>query len=85
MAIILSGCGGGRAKQEPAATQGDKASSGSQSSAEATKTGGVGNVEKEYTVKHAMGTTTIKGTPKRAVVLTNEEASSCTGSEQVFR
>ncbi|OIK09960.1 iron-siderophore ABC transporter substrate-binding protein [Bacillus sp. MUM 13] len=28
--------------------------------------------EKSYTVKHAMGTTKIKGTPKRIVVLTNE-------------
>jgi iron complex transport system substrate-binding protein len=27
---------------------------------------------KSYTVKHAMGTTTIKGTPKRVVILTNE-------------
>ncbi|GGE49690.1 iron siderophore-binding protein [Pullulanibacillus camelliae] len=28
--------------------------------------------DKSYTVKHAMGTTTVKGTPKRIVVLTNE-------------
>ncbi|MED1467278.1 iron-siderophore ABC transporter substrate-binding protein [Bacillus salipaludis] len=28
--------------------------------------------EKSYTVEHAMGSTTIKGTPKRVVVLTNE-------------
>lgn len=28
--------------------------------------------EKSYTVEHAMGTTTIKGTPKRVVILTNE-------------
>ncbi|MBS4213319.1 ABC transporter substrate-binding protein [Neobacillus rhizophilus] len=28
--------------------------------------------EKSYTVDHAMGSTTIKGTPKRVVVLTNE-------------
>ncbi|MED4225365.1 iron-siderophore ABC transporter substrate-binding protein [Neobacillus cucumis] len=28
--------------------------------------------EKSYTVKHAMGSTTIKGTPKRVVILTNE-------------
>jgi len=28
--------------------------------------------EKSYTVEHAMGSTTIKGTPKRVVILTNE-------------
>ncbi|MFP5105706.1 ABC transporter substrate-binding protein [Neobacillus sp. C211] len=28
--------------------------------------------EKSYTVKHAMGSTTIKGTPKKVVILTNE-------------
>ncbi|MDQ0198901.1 ABC transporter substrate-binding protein [Neobacillus ginsengisoli] len=28
--------------------------------------------EKSFTVKHEMGTTTIKGTPKRVVILTNE-------------
>ncbi|MFJ7728411.1 ABC transporter substrate-binding protein [Neobacillus sp. NPDC097160] len=28
--------------------------------------------EKTYTVEHAMGSTTIKGTPKRVVILTNE-------------
>ncbi|MDN3019843.1 iron-siderophore ABC transporter substrate-binding protein [Paenibacillus sp. BSR1-1] len=28
--------------------------------------------EKPYTVEHAMGSTTIKGTPKRVVILTNE-------------
>ncbi|MGV3467013.1 MAG: ABC transporter substrate-binding protein [Heyndrickxia sp.] len=28
--------------------------------------------EKSYTVEHAMGKTTIKGTPKRVVILTNE-------------
>ncbi|MEH7501288.1 iron-siderophore ABC transporter substrate-binding protein [Neobacillus drentensis] len=28
--------------------------------------------EKSYTVEHAMGTTTIKGTPKKVVILTNE-------------
>ncbi|WP_440446404.1 ABC transporter substrate-binding protein [Neobacillus bataviensis] len=28
--------------------------------------------EKPYTIEHAMGSTTIKGTPKRVVVLTNE-------------
>ncbi|MCR8633342.1 ABC transporter substrate-binding protein [Paenibacillus radicis (ex Xue et al. 2023)] len=72
LAIVLSGCGGGQAKQEPASTSADKSAIGSQSSTEAAKTGGVGNAEKEYTVKHAMGATTIKGTPKRVVVLTNE-------------
>ncbi|WML25029.1 iron-siderophore ABC transporter substrate-binding protein [Neobacillus sp. OS1-33] len=33
-----------------------------------TKTTG----EKSYTVEHAMGSTTIKGTPKKVVILTNE-------------
>src|SRR3954469_25292306 len=28
--------------------------------------------EKSYTVEHAMGSTTIKGTPKKVVILTNE-------------
>ena len=28
--------------------------------------------EKSYTVEHAMGSTTVKGTPKRVVILTNE-------------
>ncbi|MFC4619245.1 ABC transporter substrate-binding protein [Camelliibacillus cellulosilyticus] len=40
------------------------------------KSGSAGSGKKasgdSYTVKHAMGTTTIKGTPKRVVVLTNE-------------
>ncbi|PEQ84145.1 iron siderophore-binding protein [Bacillus sp. AFS006103] len=35
---------------------------------EGTKTTG----EKSYTVEHAMGSTTIKGTPKKVVILTNE-------------
>lgn len=35
---------------------------------EETKTTG----EKSYTVEHAMGSTTIKGTPKKVVILTNE-------------
>ncbi|MCL6574314.1 MAG: iron siderophore-binding protein, partial [Bacillus sp. (in: Bacteria)] len=29
-------------------------------------------VKKSYTVEHSMGSTTIKGTPKRVVILTNE-------------
>lgn len=37
-------------------------------SSEETKT----TQEKSYTVEHAMGSTTIKGTPKKVVILTNE-------------
>lgn len=32
--------------------------------------------ETSYTVEHAMGSTTIKGTPKRVVILTNEGTES---------
>ncbi|GGH76432.1 iron complex transport system substrate-binding protein [Pullulanibacillus pueri] len=54
--LVLSGCG---ASNKASSASGDTSSNekGSASS---------------YTVKHAMGTTTIKGTPKRVVVLTNE-------------
>ncbi len=31
-----------------------------------------------YTIKHAMGETTVNGTPKRVVVLTNEGAGAST-------
>ncbi|MFJ7933997.1 ABC transporter substrate-binding protein [Sporosarcina sp. NPDC096371] len=34
------------------------------------------NDEKTYTVQHAMGSTEIKGTPKRIVILTNEGAEA---------
>ncbi|MDR7237863.1 ABC transporter substrate-binding protein [Neobacillus drentensis] len=45
------------------------ACSGNQEKAgDETKTTG----EKSYTVEHAMGSTTIKGTPKKVVILTNE-------------
>ncbi|WHY66240.1 iron-siderophore ABC transporter substrate-binding protein [Neobacillus sp. SuZ13] len=42
--------------------------SNEEKTSEETKT----TAEKSYTVEHAMGTTTIKGTPKKVVILTNE-------------
>jgi iron complex transport system substrate-binding protein len=57
--MVLTGCGGGQqaaAPEKPAEQPAGQASSGDQS----------------YTVKHAMGETTIKGTPQRVVMLTTQ-------------
>lgn len=45
---------------------------GSKEEAEPKQTGEKTEKSTSYTVKHAMGTTEIKGTPKRVVILTNE-------------
>jgi iron complex transport system substrate-binding protein len=57
--LFVAGCGGGQqAGGQPAGQAAEKpAGSGSES-------------EQSYTIKHAMGETTIKGTPERVVVLT---------------
>jgi iron complex transport system substrate-binding protein len=44
----------------------------SNNSEENTKKKDTATTEKSYSVEHAMGSTTIKGTPKRVVILTNE-------------
>ncbi|GAX89981.1 ABC transporter substrate-binding protein [Effusibacillus lacus] len=56
-ALVLAGCGSAGGNQQAAAPDKSEPSAG--------KT-------EEYTVKHAMGETPIKGTPKKVVVLTNE-------------
>jgi iron complex transport system substrate-binding protein len=58
--LIVTGCGGGQqaADQKPA----------DQKPAEQA----AGSSDQSYTVKHAMGETTIKGTPQRVVVLTSQ-------------
>ncbi len=49
---------------------------GSSSTEEKSSTNKSNSSKEAYSVKHAMGTTTIKGTPKRVVILTNEGTES---------
>lgn len=58
--LIVTGCGGGQqaADQKPADQKPAEQAAGSSA--------------QTYTVKHAMGETTIKGTPQRVVVLTSQ-------------
>lgn len=61
--LIVTGCGGGgqATEQKPA-----------EQKPEQQAAGGSNASEQSYTVKHAMGETTIKGTPQRIVMLTNQ-------------
>ncbi|WGV60917.1 iron-siderophore ABC transporter substrate-binding protein [Brevibacillus brevis] len=63
--VVLAGCGGNanQAQQAPAA---------SGTTTEATPTSAPADSNEVREVKHAMGTTPIKGTPERVVILTNE-------------
>lgn len=60
--LVVTGCGGGQqaAEQKPAEQKPAEQAAGSTGS------------DQSYTVKHAMGETTIKGTPQRVVMLTNQ-------------
>ncbi|MFD2611845.1 ABC transporter substrate-binding protein [Paenibacillus gansuensis] len=62
VALVLAGCGN------------NAGSSNGEGNNQGNNAGASGNEAQnaEYKVKHAMGETTIKGTPKRVVVLTNE-------------
>ncbi|MFD2370922.1 ABC transporter substrate-binding protein [Brevibacillus sp. GCM10020057] len=63
--LIVTGCGGGgqqATEQKPAEQKPAEQSAGTST----------GSSDQSYTVKHAMGETTIKGTPQRVVVLTNQ-------------
>ncbi|MEK3910805.1 ABC transporter substrate-binding protein [Paenibacillus sp. FSL H7-0331] len=67
--LILSACGGTATHTQPAAEPKAPTQAAAQS---APSTKPVEDVKTEYTVKHAMGETKIKGTPKRVVVLGND-------------
>jgi iron complex transport system substrate-binding protein len=58
LALVLAGCG---ATQNASKNEEKQGSENNQTAK-----------EESYTIEHAMGTTEIKGTPKRIVVLTNE-------------
>ncbi|MFE8701343.1 ABC transporter substrate-binding protein [Cytobacillus sp. FJAT-54145] len=62
--LILTGCGQGESKEEAAQTE-EKSDTGSETNKEEA-------TPASYTVEHAMGTTTIEGTPEKVVILTNE-------------
>ncbi|RXT05244.1 ABC transporter substrate-binding protein [Ammoniphilus sp. CFH 90114] len=61
-ALFLIGCGGGKT-QEPAAPSGQAAKPQEQAAPAS---------DEVRTIEHAMGTTEIKGTPQKVVILTNE-------------
>ncbi|UVI33531.1 iron-siderophore ABC transporter substrate-binding protein [Paenibacillus spongiae] len=67
LVMVLSACGNGNANTDKSSndsgnTEGNAANGGQEAA----------DNEQVRTVKHAMGTTDIKGTPQRVVVLTNE-------------
>ncbi|MBU8715180.1 MULTISPECIES: ABC transporter substrate-binding protein [Brevibacillus] len=69
MLVVLAGCGGGanqaqQTQTQPAAT--------TETSTAPAQTAPAADANAEREVKHAMGTTKIKGTPQRVVILTNE-------------
>ncbi|MBU5348095.1 ABC transporter substrate-binding protein [Paenibacillus lautus] len=65
MIVILAGCGASPAKENANNAGGDTTNTAEGNSG--TAAGG-----ESYEVTHAMGTETIKGTPQKVVVLTNE-------------
>ena len=62
--LLVTGCSGGQPASE--------AQTVSQQPPEGASGGNGPAVEESYTVKHAMGETTIKGTPQRIVMLTTQ-------------
>lgn len=60
--IIFAGCSSGETSAD--ASSHSEATDSKTSSSESTS-------EESYTVEHAMGSTTVKGTPERVVILTN--------------
>lgn len=58
--LILSACGGTKTADTPAPSNGE------------TKESAPAATEESRTIKHAMGEETLKGTPERVVILTNE-------------
>lgn len=64
--LIVTGCGGQQASEQKPAEQ--------KPAEQATGTSN--GSDQSYTVKHAMGETTLKGTPQRVVMLTNQGAET---------
>ncbi|CAM3543075.1 iron-siderophore ABC transporter substrate-binding protein [Brevibacillus invocatus] len=66
LVMLVTGCGGGQtSEQKPAESQ-------SAEQAPANNAAPAPAADQSYTIKHAMGETTIKGTPERVVMLTTQ-------------
>ncbi|EST55504.1 iron siderophore-binding protein [Brevibacillus panacihumi W25] len=64
LVMLVTGCGGGQTgEQKPAESQPDAQTPSNEATPAA---------DQSYTIKHAMGETTIKGTPQRVVMLTTQ-------------
>lgn len=62
LVVFLAGCGSNNANNAHSANNGSSAGDGNKPAAESG----------EYEITHAMGTSKIKGTPQKVVILTNE-------------